>query len=113
MSEKDRDRFTVADALRKVSDSDDGLYGVLLEHGTMELGFYKPDGVDRQSPHEQDEIYIVQSGSGTFVCGEERKPFETGEALFVPAGVRHRFEEFTADFAAWVVFYGPPGGEAE
>ena len=36
---------------------------------------------------------------------------ETGEALFVPAGVEHRFEDFTDDFAAWVVFYGPEGGE--
>ena len=64
-----------------------------------------------QQPHSQDEIYIVQSGSGHFVCGDDRKPFETGEALFVPAGVVHRFEDFSDDFAAWVVFYGPDGGE--
>ena len=30
---------------------------------------------------------------------------------FVPARVDHRFEEFTPDFAAWVVFWGPRGGE--
>jgi mannose-6-phosphate isomerase-like protein (cupin superfamily) len=106
------DRHTVARALSLVADSDDGLYGVLLEHGTLELGFYKPDRVDGQEPHTQDEIYIVQSGSGTFVCDGERQPFETGEALFVPAGVEHRFEDFTDDFAAWVVFYGLEGGEA-
>ena len=35
-----------------------------------------------------------------------------GEALFVPAGVEHRFEDFTPDFATWVFFYGPEGGEA-
>jgi hypothetical protein len=29
----------------------------------------------------------------------------------VPARVAHRFEEFTPDFATWVVFWGPPGGE--
>ena len=27
-------------------------------------------------------------------------------------GVEHRFEDFSDDFAAWVVFYGPSGGEA-
>lgn len=105
-------RYTLEAAMQHVAHSDDGLYGVLLTHGSMELGFYKPDGVDNQEPHEQDEIYIVQSGSGQFVCGDDRRSFEPGEALFVPAGVVHRFEEFTADFAAWVIFYGPAGGES-
>jgi hypothetical protein len=29
----------------------------------------------------------------------------------VPAGVEHRFEEFSGDFGTWVIFYGPEGGE--
>jgi len=33
--------------------------------------------------------------------------------LFVAAGEEHRFTEFTDDFATWVFFYGPEGGEAE
>lgn len=106
------DRYTVQKALDLVANSEDRAYGVLLERGTLELGYYKPDRVDPQQPHDQDEIYIVQSGSGFFVLGDDRQPFETGEALFVPAGAVHRFEEFTDDFAAWVVFYGPKGGEA-
>jgi len=105
------DRHTVERALSLVARADDRVYGILLEHGTMELGFYKPDGTDPQQPHEQDEIYIIQSGTGWFVCGDERRPFEPGEALFVPAGVVHRFEDFSDDFGAWVVFYGPDGGE--
>ena len=106
-----RDRHTVDRALELAAASDDGAYGILLAHGTMELGYYKPDGVDPQQPHTRDELYIVQSGSGYFVNGESRQPFEAGEALFVPAGVVHRFEDFTPDFAAWVIFYGPEGGE--
>jgi len=105
------DRHTVKRALDLVADSDDRAYGVLLRHGTLELGFYKPDAIDPQQPHAQDEIYIVQSGSGEFICGDERHAFEPGEALFVPAGVEHRFVNFSDDFAAWVVFYGPEGGE--
>ena len=105
------ERHTVGRAMTLVEESEDGLYGVLLSRGTLELGYYKPDRVDDQQPHTQDEIYIVQSGSGVFFCDGERRPFETGEALFVPAGVEHRFEDFTDDFAAWVVFYGPEGGE--
>lgn len=105
------ERMTVDAALAAVRESDDGLYGVLLQHGTLEIGFYKPNRVDDHEPHEQDEVYIVQSGSGFFVNGDTRRPFEPGEALFVPAGIDHRFEGFTDDFSAWVVFYGPAGGE--
>lgn len=105
------DRYTVGKALTLVAESGDAAYGVLLERGTLELGYYKPEGIDPQQPHTQDEIYIVQTGSGFFVLGDDRQPFVTGEALFVPAGVTHRFEDFTDDFAAWVVFYGPEGGE--
>jgi hypothetical protein len=31
--------------------------------------------------------------------------------LFVAAGQTHRFEDFSDDFAVWVFFYGPDGGE--
>jgi len=105
------ERFTLDEALRLAAESDQGRYGVLLQHGTLELGFYKPEGSDPQQPHDQDEVYIIQSGSGYFVHSESRKPFEPGEALFVPAGDTHRFEDFSDDFSAWVIFYGASGGE--
>lgn len=105
-------RMTPVKALAAVAASDDGLYGVLLEHGSLELGFYRPLGNDDQEPHEQDEIYVIHTGSGEFQLGEERIAFAPGDALFVPAGVEHRFVEFTEDFGAWVIFYGPEGGEA-
>lgn len=104
-------RMTVAAAEAAVRASDDEAYGQLLRHGSLELGFYQPRGSDPQQPHEQDEVYVVQSGSGYFFSGGERQPFAPGEALFVPAGTVHRFEDFTDDFAAWVMFYGPAGGE--
>ena len=104
--------MTVQAALEAVKESDDGLYGVLLEHGTLQIGFYKPVGTDEQQPHAQDEVYIIQSGRGYSVIGDERRPVEPGEALFVPADVVHRFEDFSEDFAAWVIFYGPEGGES-
>jgi mannose-6-phosphate isomerase-like protein (cupin superfamily) len=84
---------------------------LLFEHGTLEVEFYKPDGVDRQKPHTRDEVYAVVAGSGFFVCGPDRRPFGPGEVLFAAAGVPHRFEDFTSDFATWVFFYGPEGGE--
>ena len=84
----------------------------VLAHGTMVGKIYAPEGEDPQTPHAQDEIYAVIRGSGWFVNGGNRHPFGPGDMLFAPAGVEHRFEDFTDDFATWVVFYGPQGGEA-
>ena len=80
--------------------------------GTMSLQLFAPRGEDFQTPHEQDELYFVVAGSGTFRRGATRFPFEPGDVLFVPAGEDHRFEVFTADFVTWVVFWGPAGGES-
>ncbi len=87
-------------------------YADLLRHGTMRLGLYAPRGEDIQTPHKQDELYIIVSGTGTFLKAGERRAFGAGDTLFVEAGIEHRFEEMSADFAAWVIFWGPEGGEA-
>lgn len=84
---------------------------MLLARGSMTLEFYAPKGNDPQTPHTKDEIYIITSGHGWFRFGSERCAFGPGDALFVPAGLEHRFEEFSDDFETWVVFYGPEGGE--
>ena len=84
----------------------------LLAHGSMRVEYYAPRGVDTQSPHTRDELYIVAAGTGWFLNGEQRHRFAPGDVIFVPAGVVHRFEQFTDDFATWVIFYGPEGGEA-
>jgi mannose-6-phosphate isomerase-like protein (cupin superfamily) len=83
----------------------------LFRHGSLTVEIYKPEGTDRQTPHTRDEVYVVISGTGWFRNGPKRDRFEPGQVLFVPAGIEHRFEEFSADFATWVLFYGPEGGE--
>jgi len=84
----------------------------VFHHGSLAVEIYAPRGRDPQTPHTRDEVYVVWQGSGWFVNGPERHPFVPGDVLFVPAGVEHRFEEFTDDFVTWVFFYGPEGGEA-
>ncbi len=84
---------------------------LLFEHGSMALRYYAPRGIDPQTPHDQDEVYVVVSGSGRYTVDGETASFGTGDALFAPAGSDHRFESFTEDFATWVIFYGPTGGE--
>jgi mannose-6-phosphate isomerase-like protein (cupin superfamily) len=57
------------------------------------------------------EIYVVISGSGSFLNGNNTVEYKAGDFLFVPAGIEHRFINFTSDFSTWVFFYGPLGGE--
>ena len=105
-------RFTIEGAekaLGKVPEE----FVLLFKHGTLEVEYYRPDRVDHQTPHTRDEIYVVAEGSGTFVHGADRTPFVPSDVLFVRAGVPHRFEDFTEDFATWVFFYGPEGGERD
>src|SRR5690349_1536918 len=73
-------------------------FATLLQHGTLAVEIYAPIGTDAQTPHRQDELYFVIAGHGMFRNGAERHPFGPGDVLFVPAGVEHRFEEFSADF---------------
>ena len=88
-------------------------FAYALRHGTMKVGLYAPVGADTQTPHKQDELYVIVSGSGFFEKGGERRPFTSNDVIFVLAGEDHRFVDFTADFAAWVIFWGVEGGERE
>jgi mannose-6-phosphate isomerase-like protein (cupin superfamily) len=79
--------------------------------GSMSLTLFTPRGKDYQSPHKQDEVYIVLKGTGIFRVEAETYSFSAGDVLFVPAGKAHCFERFSPDIATWVVFWGPEGGE--
>ena len=80
-------------------------------HGSMSVVAFAPRGVDRQTSHAQDELYVVVAGSGVLVVRDERVAFVAGDALFVPANIAHHFEDFTADLVTWAMFWGPAGGE--
>ena len=82
-----------------------------FKNGSMPLILYTPHGKDYQTPHDQDELYIVVKGSGIFVRESNEYRFEAGDVLFVPAGVYHYFKNFSEDVTLWVIFWGPKGGE--
>jgi len=104
------EEISVATAARLLKDSK-SLFVELFKHGSLVVEFYKPAGVDNQKPHNRDEVYVIASGKGTFNNDGRKFSFKTGDFLFVPAGVPHHFEKFSKDFATWVFFYGPIGGE--
>lgn len=101
------------DALAKGPPPDGNLAVPVFSHGSLLVEMYAPVGHDPQQPHTRDEAYFVARGKGDFFDGERRYAVEAGSFIFVPAGKVHRFEDFSLDFAVWVVFYGPHRGEAE
>lgn len=108
----ERHWFTAAELQRQLPGPAGQRFAVALERGSLSIELYAPRGSDPQQPHTRDEVYVVVSGRGEFVNGSERHAFAPGDLLFVPAGVEHRFEQFSDDLAVWVVFYGPEGGDA-
>ncbi|HEY7072814.1 MAG TPA: cupin domain-containing protein [Acidimicrobiales bacterium] len=75
-----------------------------LSFGTYSIPAGAPD---LQSPHAEDEIYVVVSGRGSFTAGGRTvEDVGPGTALFVPAGEEHRFHDVTEDLAT-LVFFAP------
>ena len=77
-----------------VPDLSGGLY--VLEAGA----------VDSQTPHAEDELYIVMSGRGRITVGEEVRDVRAGTVIFVAAGVTHRFHDIEERLVL-VVAFGP------
>jgi mannose-6-phosphate isomerase-like protein (cupin superfamily) len=101
----------LAEALIKGPPPEGNLAVPIFSHGSLEVELYTPKGHDSQQPHRRDEVYLVSRGTATFFDGQHRHSVAPGSFLFVAAGQLHRFEDFSDDFAVWVFFYGPDGGE--
>jgi mannose-6-phosphate isomerase-like protein (cupin superfamily) len=106
-------KVTLSEALDRLPGPQGERSVSLFEHGSLVVKLYAPRGLDPQTPHSRDEIYVVAQGSGEFVCAGVRRTFGPNDVLFAAAGVEHRFENFSDDFAVWVMFYGPEGGETD
>jgi mannose-6-phosphate isomerase-like protein (cupin superfamily) len=81
-------------------------YDEHLRTADLSVGTYSvPAGaVDEQTPHTEDEIYVVTAGRGAFVDGGGRVEINAGDTIFVAAGAEHRFVDVTEDLALVVVF---------
>src|SRR5262249_49544235 len=82
-----------------------------LQHGTLDVKLTRPARPNIQTPHAQDELYMVIRGRGVLFHDGKREPFESGDLLFVAAAVEHRFEDQSDDLLVWCIFYGPSGGD--
>ena len=79
-----------------------------LEVPDLSCGTYSlpAGGSDPQSPHTEDEIYLVTRGMATLWTPSGTATMRPGVVAFVPAGEEHRFVDVVEDFAVVVVF-GP------
>ncbi len=104
-------KFTVDEFLAKLpleanEKWKDGVWDIEpFKKGNVKLEFFAPQGKDYQTPHDEDEFYFIARGSGLLIIDGEANTFAAGDAFFVPAGMEHHFENFSYDFATWVVFF--------
>lgn len=103
--------LSVAEAAARL-DASGETYVRLRSDDAGDLALYRPVGIDPQTPHQRDEVYVIASGSGTFVQEGEERAVAVGDLIHVPAGTDHRFVNFTDDFATWVIFFGPVPGRS-
>ena len=59
----------------------------------MQVRFYSPKQKDGQTPHHQDEIYVIVKASGKFVRGNDEISFKIGDIIFVPKKEHHYFKD--------------------
>lgn len=71
------------------------------------------DRTDNQKPHDRNEVYIIATGEGDFLNDGKITKFNSGDFLFVKAGMEYRFLNFSDNFSTWVFFYSPTGGESQ
>ena len=85
-----------------------------LRRSDLSVGTYclRAGAADRQSPHAEDEVYVVTAGRGRFTSGSQTVDVTPGGVLFVPAHEPHRFHDITADLAL-LVFFGPAEGSRD
>lgn len=101
----------LADAKAKIPTPTGERNVLVMKRGTLDIKLSLPLPPNAQTPHAQDELYVVLHGRGVLFHGGKRTPFETGDILFVAAGVEHHYEDFSSDLALWRIFYGREGGE--
>ena len=84
------------------------LYHEFIAVPDLSGGLYVLDAgaTDPQSPHTEDELYIVMSGRASVKVGAEVRAIKTGSVVFVGAGVEHGFHDIEERLVLLVMF-GP------
>jgi len=84
------------------------VYEEFLRHSSMSAGLFvlPAGGADTQTPHTEDEVYLVLRGRGQVTVGGDSREVGPGSVVFVAAKVAHRFHDVTEELSI-VVFFAP------
>ncbi len=84
------------------------LYQEFLRVPRLSGGLYvlEPGATDPQSPHNEDEVYVVLRGRGKIRVGSQITPVQPGSVVFVQAQVDHKFFDIQERLEI-LVFFGP------
>jgi mannose-6-phosphate isomerase-like protein (cupin superfamily) len=84
-----------------------------MASASLSVGTYSipRGGLDDQTPHAEDEIYVVTSGRAVIVTPSARVPVGPGSVIYVPAGEAHRFVDVASDLTLAVIFAPPYSGD--
>jgi quercetin dioxygenase-like cupin family protein len=84
------------------------LYHEFISVPDLSGGLYvlEAGATDPQSPHAEDELYVVMAGRAMVFVGGEVRPIVGGSVIFVAAGVEHRFLDIEERLVLLVMF-GP------
>jgi mannose-6-phosphate isomerase-like protein (cupin superfamily) len=63
---------------------------------------------DMQSPHDEDEVYLVLSGRANMRLAGEERSVGPGSLLYVGATTQHSFFEIKEDMTLLVMFAATP-----
>jgi mannose-6-phosphate isomerase-like protein (cupin superfamily) len=95
--------------LRDARAGADRLYHEFLRVPALSAGYYllPAGGTDPQSPHLEDEIYVVAGGRARISVGDDEREVRAGDTIYVAATVPHRFHDIAEDLEL-IVFFAPP-----
>jgi mannose-6-phosphate isomerase-like protein (cupin superfamily) len=84
----------------------DNRYEEFLRVSAMSAGIYvlSAGAADKQSPHQEDEIYYVVRGKAKMRLGREERAIHEGDVIFVEKNLEHRFFDIAEELALLVIF---------
>ena len=105
MPEKNEPQFAHFEDIRDgIDQSQEVPFSIGFSVGDLTALVYTPGDIDHQEPHDQDEIYIVITGTAGFEVSGRRQSVKVGDAVYVPAKADHRFLHPSDDFSCWAIF---------
>ena len=81
-------------------------YLEFLRVPALSVGLYtlEAGAVDGQSPHTEDEVYVVMAGRARITVGDEVRAVAPGSTVYVAATVPHHFHDIAERLEILVVF---------